>query len=373
MKWSSKVAEVGGIGIYVHWTFLILLGWLVAEHILQGDSLAAGIKGIALVLAIFACIVLHELGHALMARRFGIRTSDITLLPIGGVARLERMPEDPTQELWVAMAGPAVNVVIAAILFAVIGVLIGLAAFTDWQLVGGNFLVSLMVLNLGLVVFNLLPAFPMDGGRVLRALLAKRLDYVQATQIAASVGQAAAIVFAVLGLFGSNWFLLFIALFVYLGAQQEAHVVQVRSLLRGVPVRAAMITRFQALSETDPLSMALDELLAGHQQDFPVLAQERIAGLLTRNDLMAAVAQGRQNAAVGEVMRRDCMMVDEGEMLEATFERMRAGQCSALPVLRAGRLVGMITLENVGEWLMIHSAFRHATPRGAVEDIYRHA
>jgi CBS-domain-containing membrane protein len=222
----------------------------------------------------------------------------------------------------------------------------------------------------GLVLFNLVPAFPMDGGRVLRALLAQKLDYVRATQIAASVGQVLAIVFGILGFFLTP-FSLFIALFVYLGAEQEAHMVRVRSVLRGVPIRAAMVTRFRAFAQDESVSTAVGELMAGQQHDFPVMDQERIVGMLTRNDLLAAIAAGKHDVPIAEVMRRDCRTVDEAEMLDNIFPRMREWECPTLPVLREGRLVGLVTLENVGEWMMIQSALRKARARGDVDNVFR--
>ncbi len=244
MRGSFKLGQLFGIGVYLHWTFAILIAWVVLVYSFQRAGLADIAEGVLFVVAVFACIVAHEFGHALAARRYGIQTRDITLLPIGGVARLARMPEEPWQELVVALAGPAVNVVIAGVLAAGLYARGSLLGEGKLDLLPGDFLANLTFVNLFLAAFNLLPAFPMDGGRVLRALLATRIDYVRATNIAASVAQGMAIVFALLAPFW-NLFLLFIALFVYLGAQQEAHVVQVRSLMRGVPVRAAMMTRVQ--------------------------------------------------------------------------------------------------------------------------------
>ena len=192
MRWATRVGGLFGIGLFIHWTFWLLIVWLSAASWLQGSTFGETLWGVALVLAIFACVVLHELGHALAARRFGVRTRDITLLPIGGVARLERIPEQPMQELAIALAGPAVNLVIAVALFAIIWVTQGVAAIGLWEWFGGDFLAKLMLANAFLVAFNLLPAFPMDGGRVLRALLATRMEHVRATQIAGAVGQAMA-------------------------------------------------------------------------------------------------------------------------------------------------------------------------------------
>lgn len=373
MSWSLKIGSVKGIGIYIHWTFLLIFGWLFVAHYTRGDDLQATLKGMALVGSVFGCVLLHELGHALAARQFSIATRDITLLPIGGVARLERMPEEPLQELWVAIAGPLVNVAIAVL----IAVALAVTGEADWRvpedMVAGSFWMELLQINIALVLFNLLPAFPMDGGRVLRALLATRMDYVKATQTAAAVGQFMAILFGFIGLLGSNFFLVFIALFVYLGAQQEAVAAQSKSLFRGVPVQSVMITRFKALDATDTLRLAASELITGTQQDFPVLDGEAVIGLLTRDALVKALAEGGLDRPVHEVMIKGCRLVQDNEMLDRTLERMREGACSTLPVIRSGRLVGLLNLENVGEFLMIQSALTKYRRRAEVANVYRPA
>jgi CBS domain-containing protein len=213
--------------------------------------------------------------------------------------------------------------------------------------------------NVGLAVFNLIPAFPMDGGRVLRALLALRMDYSRATHIAATVGQGLALAFGFLGLF-TNPFLVFIAFFVWMGAAGESSLVQMKSSLGGIPVSRAMITDFRALDAADPLQRAVDHVLAGFQQDFPVLESGRVVGVLVRDDLLKAVAREGAGAPVGEVMRREFETADPAEMLEPAFVRLQACACRSLPVVRNGHLVGILTADNVGEFLMVQAAMREA-------------
>jgi Zn-dependent protease len=370
MSWRWRLGELFGIVIYMHVTFLLLLGWVALVSFGQGHGLAGAIGGILFILLVFACVVLHEYGHALTARRYGIQTRDITLLPIGGVARLERMPRDPVQELWVALAGPAVNVVIAAVLFVLILVFQGAPAVNGMGILGGELLRGgllneLLRVNVLLVGFNVLPAFPMDGGRVLRALLAQRMEYVKATRIAANVGQMMAFVFGFIGLF-NNPFLLFIALFVYMGAEAEAQAVQVQSTFRGLPVRRAMVTRFTSLGADEPLSRAVQLLLSGTQQDFPVVTDGGVAGILTRRDLLSALHEQGPASPVAGAMRTDVVPVEASAPLEDTFQRMQTEELTAVPVTDMGRLVGLITMENIAEFLMITAALEGA-PLNAAE------
>lgn len=356
MRWSWKIGEFAGIGVYVHATFFLLIAWVAVSHWAREQDIGAALNGTAFMLALFGCVVLHEFGHALTAKRYGIKTRDITLLPIGGVARLERMPDNPIQELWVALAGPAVNVVIAIVL-AVWLQTVGFEPFGKLSMTEGPFVARLMVLNMGLVGFNMLPAFPMDGGRVLRALLATRLEYTRATDIAASIGQGMALLFGFLGFF-TNPFLLFIALFVWIGATQEASVTQIKSAISGIPVARAMITDFRSLSPSDSLGRAIELILAGSQQDFPVEENGRVVGILTRSDLLQALAREQRGLTVGEVMRQDFQSVDSSEMLETGFARLQDCECHTLPVTRNGRLVGLVTTDNLGEFMMIQAALR---------------
>jgi len=362
MRWSWKIGEFAGIGVYMHATFLLLIAFVLFGNMLAGGGLLAGLTSVAFIILLFASVVAHEYGHALTARRYGIKTRDITLLPIGGVARLERMPDKPIEELWVALAGPAVNVVIAAALVPVVLLTQGFDGLQNFSLTQGSILQRLLVTNLVLVGFNLLPAFPMDGGRVLRALLATRLEYTRATQIAASLGQAFAFLLGLFGLFG-NPLLVFTALFVWIGAAQESSMTQMKSALDGIPVSRAMLTDFRTLSPDDTLARAADLTIAGTQQDFPVVDSFGVQGVLTRNDLIAALRQRGQQARVRDVMRRDFAAADSSEMLESVSRRLQECQCHTLPVTHDGRLVGLVTMDNIGEFLMIQSALQKSTAR----------
>jgi Zn-dependent protease/CBS domain-containing protein len=359
MKWQWKLGTFAGIDVFVHATFLLLIGWIGLRPWLDDGSLAKVPEEILFILALFLCVLLHEYGHALTARRYGIKTRDITLYPIGGVARLERMPDKPVEELWVALMGPAVNVVIAAALFAYLVVTNNFVPMTELTIASGSFLERLMVVNISLVLFNLIPAFPMDGGRVLRALLAMRMDYVRATQVAASIGQGLAFLFGLAGLFG-NPFLLFIAFFVWIGASQEASMVQIRNSISGIPVTHAMQTRFDTLSPSDRLDRVVNLILSGSQQDFPVVEDGQFVGVLTRDDFIKALSEQGQNVPVVNVIRRNVPSVDSHEMVEMALMRLQESGAKTLPVMHGGRFVGLVTSENITEFLMIRSALKTA-------------
>jgi len=359
MKWSLRIGQVAGIGIFLHWTFLLLVGWIFFAYLAQGESAVAAFRGAGFVLLLFACIVLHELGHALTAKRYGVKTRDIILLPIGGVARLQRMPDKPWQELVVAAAGPLVNVVIAGVLALLLSGTRGIQSLDFGKLAEGHFLQNLMWANVALVVFNLIPAFPMDGGRILRSLLAMKLSYQQATNIAASIGQLLAIVFAFAGLFWlGNPFLLFIALFVYLGAAAEAHLAEVRVLLRDVPVQDAMITQFRALHPEDTLQQVVDEMLAGWQTDFPIVENGTLLGILRRDKLTDALHERGAEAQVQDFMDTDFPRLTHRDMLDNVMQLLQNSSYSTLPVVQDDQLVGLITTENLGELMMVRAALR---------------
>lgn len=368
MRWAIKVGRYAGIDVYLHVTFLLFLAFVATAQGVAEGTLRAAWSGAAFFAAVFLCVLLHEFGHAMAARRYGIRTRDITLLPIGGVARLERLPDRPLQELWVALAGPAVNVGIAAVLAALLLVSshpLGLPGL-DW--VQASFVPRLLLVNVILVLFNMVPAFPMDGGRVLRALLALRMDYARATRIAAALGQAVALVFAGIGLFGllggqGNPTLLFIAFFVWIGASHEAGAAQLRSALGGARVGDAMLTQYSVLRPDESLGRAVDLVLAGSQQDFPVAEGRRVVGVLTRQRLLAALSEHGRGYPIAAAMDRNFLAANLDQPLEDLLTASAGHPPRVVPVLVRGELAGLLTWENVTDFILIRSALRASRGR----------
>ena len=353
--WSRKLVTLAGIDVYVHGTFLILIAFLAVGDVVAGKGIAAIARGVLFIVAVFTTVVLHELGHALTARRFGIRTKDITLLPIGGIARLERMPDKPGEQLLVSAAGPAVNVVLALLLFGALSVVGGPIEFQGISHVGGSFLTQLMWINVSLAVFNLLPAFPMDGGRILRALLAMRMAPERATQLAARVGQGFAMLLAVVGVLVKP-FLIVIAVFVWLGARAEHAASTAKVALAGLTVRQGMITDFKTVSPSDTLSRAVELTLAGFQQDFPVMDGARLVGVLTYGDTLKGIAEGGADRLVQSAMRLELASIAPSEALDGALTRMQGER--VLMVVENEKLVGLLTVVNIGELMALDAAGR---------------
>ncbi len=364
MRWSLQVARIAGIRVRIHLTFLLFLGWIAFAYYLIGGLLAA-IEGLVFILALFACVLLHEFGHALAARAFGILTPDITLLPIGGLARLQRMPDRPWQEVVVAIAGPLVNVVIAATLILVLGHDTPFSYSEVFDQPRENLLVRLAVVNVALVVFNLIPAFPMDGGRVLRAVLALTMDYTRATQIAGGIGQVFAVALGIIGLLW-NPLLILIAVFVYLGAQQEVTMTRMKALSREMTVTDAMITHVMTLPAHASITEAIELLLRTTQTEFPVLDDTgRGLGVLTRDHIFSALKRRDPTVAVVDVMHREPPLVRPDDSFEDAFRRLQESSSPAMLVVDdGGRLLGMITPEHVGDLMLVHS-FRLRSGRDA--------
>jgi Zn-dependent protease len=349
--WSFKVARLGGVDVRLHVTTVLLFAWLLFEHIREGGGLSSALEGIGLVACLFAIITLHELGHALMARRFGIGTRDITLLPIGGVGTLERMPEKPAEEIAVAFAGPMVNVALAAAGFAVLVVAQWGFDVAQLRVAGGPFIAKLITVNLSLAAFNLLPVFPMDGGRVLRAALRRWLPRPRATFVAVRVGQVFALIMGFIGLlYAPN--LLLIALFVWFGGQQELTAERISDQLAGLTAADAMVAQYRALDAGSPLAEAAALSASGFQHDFPVRSNGQWVGVLSRQDLLRARLKRDGGARVGEVMHGWLTEVEASTSLIDAAGVMQQQQAQAAIVLDHGVAVGLLTRDNIAEQVL---------------------
>ena len=357
MRWSFTIGRIRGTEMKVHVTFFLLLayfGYLAYD----AAGTDAAIRETIFLVALFICVLLHEFGHITMARRFGVRTPEVLLLPIGGVARLERVPEEPRQELLIALAGPAVTLVIALLLLGVAlaaghGVILRAPFVPDMP-----FVVRLLISNIFLLVFNLFPAFPLDGGRVLRAVLARRLGLVRATRIAGTVGQLFAVALGILGVMLNMPLTMLVAFFIFLGAGSEAAAVATRVAGQGLQVSQMMVTQFQTIPVHATLSQAVELLLAGEQREFPVVDNlGRAEGILTRDNLIRGLSRRGPEATVAEAMTAAAPAVAPTLGFQEALDRLRASGLPALPVVDAGgSLVGMLTMDNITDLLLVRRA-----------------
>ena len=338
-RWSWRVAEIAGIPIRIHVTLALLLGWIALSYSRTGIGPAATAFGVLLVLAVFVVIAVHELAHALVARRFGVPTREILLLPIGGIASIEHMPERPGQELAIAIVGPLVNLALAGILW----------------LAPGDFAWQLARINLGLALFNLIPAFPMDGGRALRAVLALWLRRDRATEIAGRLGMIVAIGFAALGFVTNPW-LIVIAAVVWLGARQEVEMVRTTSAIAGVPVRAAMTLRsVEPVAPETPLERAAATLLATGQTELPIVDHGTTVGVLTRGDVARGLADAGADATVAGAPHHDAIVAAPDEPLVHAVDRLRDAPNAVIVVEDRGRVVGLVTPERLATFAAGHA------------------
>jgi stage IV sporulation protein FB len=356
MKWSYTIGHIAGTAIKVHVTFLVLLAYLAFGGF-EAGGLEGAIGAAVMLLALFACVLLHEFGHILMARRFGVRTPDVILLPIGGVARLERIPSEPRQELLIAIAGPLVTLAIAVLLF------LSLAAAGTPPRLGGleqgeGLLDFLFRANVWLLAFNMIPAFPMDGGRVLRALLASRLGLVRGTRLAANLGQAFATVGGLYGLMSGQPLLALVAFFVFLGAGAEASAVETRAAGQGLSVAQMMVTQFRTIPVYATLGQAVELLLSTEQREFPVVDNlGRTEGILTRDNLIRGLSQRGPGSTVAEAMTAGAPVVAPTLAFEDALDRLRSSGLPAIPVVDGGgQLVGLLTMDNITDLLLVRRA-----------------
>jgi Zn-dependent protease len=357
MKGSFKLGNIAGIGIYIHWTFSLLIFYIIFSNYMAGQNAEQIVWSLIFIGSIFVTVFLHELGHALAAKRYNVKTKDITILPIGGLARLERIPEKPKEELIVAIAGPAVNIALAIIT----GLLITIPSMNDLagQLEEGvnqsNFFLNFFFVNLWLALFNLIPAFPMDGGRVLRALLAMKYKRHIATNMAARIGQFLAIGFVFLGFF-SNPFLVFIGFFIFLGAQSEANYTQVQSMLAGYTVKDVLMTDYKMIDKNETVKTAVQLLLNGQHKSFLVAENDQPIGTLNRDEIIKALSEKGEGEIIFQVMNKNLIVLQANSPLENAYQQIQQHPSTMMVVMENNTLVGALDAENILEFIMVKDA-----------------
>jgi len=355
MKGALKIGKIAGIGLFIHWTFLILIAFIIYINYKAGHTLSQILWSIFFILIIFVTVMLHELGHALAAKNYNIQTIDITLLPIGGLARLEKLPEKPSEELVVAFAGPLVNLAIAFITALFI-----LLPASSEELIsqlsngvnGSNFFLNFFLVNLWLALFNLIPAFPMDGGRVLRAILSYKLQRHIATKIAARIGQFLALGFIFLGVF-YNPFLILIGIFVMMAAQIETNYTDSKYMLKGYKVRDIVMHQFLTIESEETLGKAIKLLLDSQSRDFLITKHGHAVGTLNRDEIIAALSQKGENILLDSIMNRDLIYLNADSLLEEAFETIYKNKSSLLLVMENQELIGTLDTENLLEFILI--------------------
>lgn len=371
MRWSIPVGRIFGITLRLHVTFLILL--VLIAYAAFGEAGARGaFWALTFVCSVFVCIALHELGHSVIAQQLGVQVKSITLLPIGGIAALKNIPENPWHEIAITLAGPMVNAAIAAVLLPVTGLPSGLF-LRDMPHDVAGLLQAMMKVNVGLFLFNLIPAFPMDGGRLLRAMLALAISYRRATQIAATVGQGFAVLSMLVGFHlwpnpNALW-LIVIGMFIFVAAEGEEKMVRIRSVLREIDVEDVMSREFATLSPLDTVARGLERVYQTGQDAFPVVEDEQIVGLATREDMIEAMNKAGSGMPITEIMDLDVPTVSPGDSVSQAYEMMLGGDHTSFPVLENGRLIGLLGVENVSRYLLVQSSIKSSRRRSRAPQV----
>jgi Zn-dependent protease len=363
---SFKLFAVRGIDVRLHFTFPLILIWAGLQFGLIGGSASAALFGVIVIALLFVLVTLHELGHSFAALYYGVPVKQIVLSPIGGLAQLERMPEKPVQEFVIAIAGPAVNVAMAFLMAPFIPLFgLGVGDFTAALSLSAGLTATavfayVFFYNIILALFNLIPAFPLDGGRIFRSLLAMKLDYARATNIAAIVGRVFAVMLGIYALFNGGIFMIFIAVFIYMAAGQEAAAVRYREALRGYTVADAYSPTAYTLNPYNNLQQAVNLMMMSGQTSFPVVQNEELEGFVTQQDLGQAMQTRGAHTWTNMIMRRDIRPLTPATLLVDAQERLFTEQLEALPVVENGRYLGLI-----GRW-QIQQFFRLLSSNASV-------
>lgn len=366
MNWSIRIAHVAGINVRVHISFFLILILGAVQWGGLGGGLEGALFGVVLMILLFGCVTLHELGHSIVANRLGVPVREIILLPLGGVAVMNKSPEKPLHEFLIAIAGPVVNIVIAALLALPAGSQIRAALLDGSGRLAdsandptlNNLLFWLFSANLSLVIFNLIPAFPLDGGRIFRSLLALAIGMPRATQIAVVVGQAIAIGLGVFGVLSGNFLLALIAVFVFFGAGQETaalNYARSRSLLDTKRVGDAYNKHALSLAVGDKISTVVDFILTSYQPDFAVMQGTRAIGIVTRNDVIRSLASLDYDAYVTEVMQREFERIEADRSLEEARVALLEKGARVAAVMRGQDYLGLVSLDDIQEAMMVLS------------------
>jgi Zn-dependent protease/CBS domain-containing protein len=380
MGGSFKIGRFSGIDVKVHWTFLLLLAYFAFIGYRASGSLLGALTDTVTIVALFICVLLHEFGHSLVAQRLGLEIHSITLLPLGGVSNLESLPEKPSDEVKITLAGPLVNVVLAPIFFGVAILFGGVPRMPADLFTGigsvGQFFFYLGYLNIVLALFNLIPAFPLDGGRILRALLATRLEAVRATDISSRVGQLFAFAFFLIGLLGGNFLLALVAVFIFFGATGEAQMVRQQETTRGLIVSDVMGTkpRTETVTPYHTFGQVLDSVIHGYQEDFPVVDESgNLVGMITREEIMAAAHSPERYSSVRDLMKTNVPTISpQADLFEDALPILQQSGLRALPVTENGELVGMLTIEDVGQARLLGSLPRKTDATATTVERERH-
>ncbi|TVR73841.1 MAG: site-2 protease family protein [Marinilabiliales bacterium] len=358
-RFSLKLGKPFGIKVSIHWTFSLLIAWIVFISVNRGLEFGQIMMHILFILAIFGCVLLHELGHSLAAIKLGGKVQSITLLPIGGMASISEMPEKPRDEFLISAAGPLVNVVIAGLIWFYLSVIspIDMGEITYEVITPGNFLVMLLTANLFIVAFNLIPAFPMDGGRLFRSALSIRMSKLKATRIAKDIGQIFAIMFIITGFF-HNPFLIIIGFFILLGAKGEYEMMKYRDILNNYTVRDVIKKDYEELDENDNLATAAEKFAHTSPRGFVVTSGGKYAGILTRNDLIRGLNTNGKEGRVGDLAGGTEEDIDTDMVLFDAFKKMQMKKLDIVPVTEKGKFAGIIELEGINEFFLIRNAIR---------------
>lgn len=338
MKYSLKIFSIFGIPIELHISFLLLMLFIYLIALI-GIFPVINILTAVLITLVFASVVIHELCHSYLAKRYGIKIERIVLLPIGGVSEME-IPKNPAQELRISLVGPVSNLIIATL-----GYVFLIIFQNNLSAVVNGLIYYFIIVNLLLGLFNLLPAFPMDGGRILRAFLAERMSFIKATKLAASIGKQFAIIMAIVGVF-FNFLLILIAVFVYLGADAEYKSVLISALLENEKVKDVMTSNVHTVNPDDTVNETLRVMFREKHMGYPVLENGRLVGIITFHDL-SKIGENNRSLPIRDIMSRDLIVSKPGEELVDTIEKLNRNGIGRVPVVENGELVGIVSKTDI--------------------------